>query len=277
MLNDHKRDARPIGVFDSGLGGLTAVRRMLEVLPGEDLIYFGDTGRVPYGGRSGETILKYARQDIRFLLTFDIKAVVVACGTVSATVLGELEKETSLPIIGVVKPAAARAAAVSGNRKIGLIGTQASIRSGAYERELRRLDPRIAVTAQACPLLVPLVEAGRISPEDPVVRLLLEEYLDPLLRAGVDTIILGCTHYPLLTEAIAALAGDGIRLIDPGAEAARETAALFPDAASPGHRQGRVRYFVSDNIEGFSKSAELFLQRRVAEHASLVDMDIISV
>lgn len=269
-------DTRPIGVFDSGLGGLTAVRRLMEAMPCEDLIYFGDTGRVPYGNRSRETILRYARQDIRFLLTFDIKAVVVACGTVSTTVLSALEAETELPIIGVVKPAARRAAETTKSGRVGLIATQASIRSGAYERELKELNPDISVTARACPLLVPLVEAGRLSPEDEVVRLLLSEYLEPLLKAEADTIILGCTHYPLLSEAITRIAGERTALVDPGAEAAREAAVLLGDRNSrPGYK-GMVRYFVSDNVESFSQSAEIFLGAAVAEHAGLVDMDVIA-
>lgn len=270
------RDARPIGVFDSGLGGLTAVRRLLEAMPGEDLIYFGDTGRVPYGSRSNETILKYASQAVRFLLTFDIKALVVACGTVSATALGLLESQTDLPMIGVVKPAAKKASEVSKSGKIGLIGTQASIRSGAYERELLALNPHVQVTARACPLLVPLVEAGRVSPDDEVVRILLEEYLEPLLQAGVDTIILGCTHYPLLAAAIRALVGAETALVDSGAEAAREAARLLGGGAGE-DRAGSLKYFVSDNVAGFSANAELFLQRKVAEHAELVDLDIIAI
>ncbi len=270
------RDTRPIGVFDSGLGGLTAVRRLTEAMPCEDIIYFGDTGRVPYGNRSNETILKYARQDMKFLLGFDIKAVVVACGTVSATALGCLEAETPLPVIGVVKPAAKKASEITKTGRVGLIGTQASIRSGAYERELRAINRDILVTARACPLLVPLVEAGRLSPEDEVVRLLLAEYLAPLLDAGVDTIIMGCTHYPLLADAISAVAGNGARLVDPGAEAARETSLLFGNHPERECRGGHLRFFVSDNVEGFAQNAEIFLERAVAEHAELVDMDVIA-
>ena len=154
-------DSRPIGVFDSGLGGLTAVRELTALLPGEDIIYFGDTGRVPYGGRSRETIIQYARQDVAFLRSFDLKAIVIACGTVSSTAMEVLERENPIPIIGVVEPSAQAAAQASRNGVIGLIGTQATIRSGAYERRIARGAPQIQVMAAACPLFVPLVEIGR--------------------------------------------------------------------------------------------------------------------
>lgn len=156
-------DTRPIGVFDSGLGGLTAVRTLRRILPEEDLIYFGDTSRVPYGGRSKETILKYARQDVRFLKSFDLKAILIACGTVSTTSLFTLQEENTLPIVGVVEPTARRAVAVSEHKKVGMIATLASVRSGAYEAAIAKLDPAVEVTALPCPLFVPLVENGRFS------------------------------------------------------------------------------------------------------------------
>ena len=163
-------DQRPIGVFDSGSGGLTAVREIRSILPSENIIYFGDTSRVPYGGRSAEILLKYARQDVRFLRSHDIKAILVACGTVSTTALPQLRQESDIPILGVVEPACRRAAAVTRNRRVGLIATAASVRSGAYQRSLRQLDPDIAVTAKACPLFVPLVENGRFRRGDVVIE-----------------------------------------------------------------------------------------------------------
>ena len=162
-------DSRPIGVFDSGLGGLTTVRELCRLLPGEDIVYFGDTGRVPYGSRSKETIIRYARQDVAFLRTFDLKLIVIACGTVSTTALDILANENPIPVLGVVAPAAAAAAETTQNGRIGLIGTQASIRSGAYEALIRKADPAAQVTAQACPLFVPLVENGRFRPGDIVI------------------------------------------------------------------------------------------------------------
>ena len=158
-------DNRPIGVFDSGLGGLTAVKALRQILPEEKLIYFGDTARVPYGGRSKETLLKYARQDVRFLRSFDLKAIVIACGTVSTTSLDTLQAENDLPIVGVVEPTCRRALLVTQNKKVGIIATLASIRSGAYEAMLRRLDPAVEIIGKPCPLFVPLVENGRISNE----------------------------------------------------------------------------------------------------------------
>lgn len=198
-------DTRPIGVFDSGLGGLTAVRVLRRILPEEDLVYFGDTARVPYGGRSRETLLKYARQDLRFLRSFDLKAVLIACGTVSTTSLDVLQGENDLPVVGVVEPTCRRALAVTENRRVGMIATLASVRSGAYEAVLRRLDPAVEVLCQPCPLFVPLVENGRCFPGDVVIETVAQEYLAPLLTWGADTLILGCTHYPLLEEIIASV------------------------------------------------------------------------
>ena len=200
-------DNRPIGVFDSGLGGLTAVRELAAQMPNETLIYFGDTGRVPYGGRSRDTIIRYARQDVAFLRTFDLKAVVVACGTVSATALPQLQAEQDIPVFGVVEPTARQAAEETRNQKIGLIATRATIRTGAYERAIARLDPAAAVYPLACPLFVPLVENGRTQPGDVVIETVAAEYLAPLKEAGVDTLVLGCTHYPLLREVIGGFMG----------------------------------------------------------------------
>lgn len=175
-------DTRPIGVFDSGLGGLTAVRSLREILPEEDLVYFGDTARVPYGGRARETLLKYARQDVRFLQTFDLKAILIACGTVSTTCLEALQAENDLPIVGVVEPTCRRALAVTKTGKTGVIATLASIRSGAYEACLRRLNPQVEVYGKPCPLFVPLVENGRTRPGDTVIETVAREYLEPLLE-----------------------------------------------------------------------------------------------
>lgn len=268
-------DIRPIGVFDSGLGGLTAVRELKRLLPRESIIYFGDTGRVPYGGRSRETILKYARQDVAFLRTFDLKAIVIACGTVSATALETLAAENPIPLLGVVEPAGLAAVAATGNKKIGLIGTQASIRSGAYEKVISRADPSVQVTSAPCPLLVPLVENGRFRPGDIVAETVTGEYLAPLRDVGVDTLVLGCTHYPLLKPLIAAYMGQGVRLIDAGEQCARSTAELLVenDALAPESRRSCCRYFVSDSVEGFSHLASIFLQEDVAADVSQIDID----
>ena len=199
-------DQRPIAVFDSGLGGLTALRELRKLLPGEEFVYFGDTGRVPYGGRSRETIRRYTRQDTAFLCSFHPKAIVVACGTVSANALDVVEAESGLPVFGVVEPAA-RAAVEASRGKVGVIGTAASIRSGAYERAISGLDGRTELLAAPCPLFVPMVENGRSRPGDQVVELVAREYLEPFLNWGADTLVLGCTHYPLLREVITGIMG----------------------------------------------------------------------
>ncbi len=267
-------DRRPIGVFDSGLGGLTGLKELRRVLPGEDLIYFGDTGRVPYGSRSRDTILRYARQDVAFLRSFDIKAIVVACGTVSANALTELRAENDLPIFGVISPAAKAAARATRNGRIGLIGTAASIRSGAYERELSVLAPQAQVYAAACPLFVPLVENGRFRPGDPVAELVAREYLEPLKEQGVDTLMLGCTHYPLLSGVIAAVMGPETTLIDvgaAGADAAAQTLGergLLSDAPA-----GSCRFYVSDSTDDFARLSAIFLQGQLAGTVERVEIE----
>lgn len=261
-------------MFDSGLGGLTAVKEFRRILPGEDIVYFGDTARVPYGSRSRETILKYARQDVRFLLTFGVKAILIACGTVSAAALPELAQEFDVPMSGVIQPAARRAVVATHTGRVGLIATQASVRARGFERAMRALEPGITLYSDACPLLVPLVENGRVERDDPVTRLVLEECLAPMRDRSVDTLILGCTHYPLLTDAIGAVL-PGVTLINSGAEAARHVAAAREwDHAEPG-RVGSTRYYVSDNVEGFARISNLFLGRPIEHAVGLVDMETI--
>ncbi len=254
-------DNRPIGVFDSGLGGLTGMRELIRTMPNEDLVYLGDTGRVPYGGRSRETIIRYARQDIDFLLSFGVKAIMVACGTVSTVALDTVQPDYELPIFGVVEPTAWKAARLSESGRIGLIGTVNSVKSGAYERAIHRFRPEAEVSAVACPLFVPLVENGRIRRGDRVLELVVEEYLAPLKEKRVDTLILGCTHYPLLADVIGDYMGPAVRLVSAGAESAeylikklREKDAL----AQPG-RRGSRSYYVTDSGEGFGRIASLFL------------------
>lgn len=267
-------DERPIGVFDSGLGGLTTVRELRRLLPGEDIVYFGDTGRVPYGSRSAETIVKYARQDVAFLRTFDLKAIVIACGTVSTTALDVLAAENPMPVLGVVAPAAQAAARATKNGKIGLIGTQASIRSGAYERLIQGANPAAQVLSQPCPLFVPLVENGRFRRGDIVIETVAAEYLAPLKEAGVDTLVLGCTHYPLLEEVLSAYMGPEVTLINAGAEGARAVAHALEgaDALSARTAGGTYRYFVSDRQADFSHLASIFLGWDVTESVGQVDI-----
>lgn len=270
-------DGRPIGVFDSGLGGLTAAGELSRLLPTESIIYFGDTGRVPYGSRSQETILTYARQDVAFLKSFGLKALVIACGTVSAVAIRELKEENDLPIIGVVKPAGLAAAEATKNGKVGLIGTQASVRTGAYERVIASVRPDIQVTAEACPLLVPLIEAGRIHEGDVVIETVVAEYLTPMKDAGVDTLVLGCTHYPMLKKIIAKHMGEGVRLIDTGEQCALRTAQILHerDMLAPSERKvGKRQYYVSDAPAGFVRTASLFLGEQIEDAVERVDISM---
>ena len=261
-------DNRPIGVFDSGLGGLTGVRELRKRLPHENIVYFGDTGRVPYGSRSPETILQYARQDIAFLLSKDVKCIMAACGTVSSIYPAAEAAKLPVPYLGVVDAAAREAAFVTRNRRIGVIGTAATIRSGAYEKYLHKKDGTLDLFTQACPLFVPLVENGRVHRGDVVIETVVKEYLTPLKDAGVDTLILGCTHYPLLEEVIGDFMGPDVTLIDSGAEAANLASTQF----DPNEGTGTTQYFVSDDPQGFDQLAELFLQEKVDVGAELVDI-----
>lgn len=267
-------DQRPIGVFDSGQGGLTAVREIQSILPSENIIYFGDTSRVPYGGRSAEILLRYARQDVRFLRTFDVKALLVACGTVSTNALPVLAAESDIPILGVVEPACAAAAQVTRNKKVGLIATAASVRSGAYERCLSALDGDIQVYAKACPLFVPLVENGRFRPGDTVIETVAAEYLAPLRATGIDTLILGCTHYPLLSEIIANIMGSGVTLVDSGAAAAQALRRELDGCGLLSQRaQGELTLYASDRPEDFGVLAGQFLRRPLEDAVQHVDIE----
>ena len=268
-------DHRPIGVFDSGLGGLTAVRELMQLLPREDIIYFGDTARVPYGVRSPETILKFARQDMNFLCSYDLKAVVIACGTVSTTSLSTLRREYHLPIIGVVEPTAAQAARVTRSGRIGLIATAASIRSGAYEKKIAARRPGATVYGKACPLFVPLVENGRFQMGDPVIETIAREYLQSMQEADVDTLILGCTHYPLLTDVIGDVMGPGVELVSAGEESAFELKRMLKarELRADERRRGETEFYVSDRVEDFERTASLFLQEDLRHTARRIDIE----
>lgn len=249
-----------IGVFDSGLGGLTAVKELIRFLPHENIVYFGDTGRVPYGNRSKETIKKYAMQDVRFLKSKDIKVLIAACGTVSS-VAGDLGSEFEIPYTGVVKPTALAASEATKNGRIGIIGTTATISSSSYKKAIENINSELKVFQQDCPLFVPLVENGFIDRNDIVVRTVAERYLKPLIENGVDTLILGCTHYPILRDVIADVMGKGVILIDSGKETARYAANLIYEnnLANPQRLSGVCEYYVSDKVDGFSRIAGLFL------------------
>ena len=232
-------DTRPIGVFDSGLGGLTAVRQLRRVLPGEDIVYFGDTGRVPYGSRGRETIIQYARQDIGFLLSKNVKFIVAACGTVSSTYPPAEAAHLPVPFTGVVGAAARCAAAATRTGRIGIIGTQATIRSGSYQALLRQLVPDAQLFAKACPLFVPLVENGYVDDGNPVTKLVIADYLTELRDTGIDTLILGCTHYPLLERLIGEFMGPEVALIP--RQGHRQRAGRRPGRAGAEKRPHRRR------------------------------------
>ena len=267
-------DNRPIGVFDSGLGGLTAVKQLEQVLPGESLVYFGDTGRVPYGSRGKDTILRYARQDMDFLLAKNVKAVLAACGTVSS-VARSVGEALSVPYIDVIGPSARAAAAATKNGKIGVIGTAATIASDSYRSALLRINHKLEVYPQACPLFVSLVESGFVSPQDEVTRLVAERYLAPVRAAGVDTLILGSTHYPIIAPTVAGVMGRGVTLIDSGREAALALAQALKERdllCDAGHRR-QASYFVTDTPENFLNVAELFLGHSVEGRTQRIDIE----
>lgn len=268
-------DKRPIGVFDSGLGGLTAVRQLMEQLPGEDIIYFGDTGRVPYGTRSHETILKYTRQDINFLLQFDIKALVIACNSADTVAGAKVQREYDLPISGALRPTAEKAAAVTKNNRIGVIGTNATVRARVYDGIIREQNPRAEVKSVACPLLVPLVENQRYQVGDQAVELIVGEYLQPLKDWGCDTLVLGCTHYPLLWDVIRKIMGPSVTLLNSGREAACQLAEKLrrADMLSGKEIGGACKYYVSDSTEGFSEMASVFLQQNVEALVEQIDIE----
>ena len=257
-------DNRPIGVFDSGLGGLTGVHQLRKILPNEDIVYFGDTGRVPYGSRSRETIIQYAQQDINFLLSQNVKFVLAACGTVSSTYPTDRAANLPVPYTGVVGSTVRAAQQATRSRKVGVIGTAATIRSGSYDTLLHQLLPGVEIYKQACPLFVPIVEAGMVAPGDPITALAVERYLSPIREAGVDTLIMGCTHYPLLQDYIREFMGPDVTLINPGkvtANAIKEALEALDLLAAPDHGPGTARYYVSDTAESFEASANMFLGR----------------
>jgi glutamate racemase len=250
---------KAIGIFDSGIGGLTVLREIVAALPDEDLIYLGDTARVPYGIRSPETVTRYSFENTRFLLSQEIKMLVVACNTASAVSLDAIKKEFSLPVIGVLDPGARAAVAATKTRRIGVIGTEATIASGAYEKAIKRLGPDIGVQTAACPLFVPLAEEGWT--DNDVAFLVAQTYLMPFAGSGIDTLVLGCTHYPLLKPVISRVLGNGITLIDSATETAGEVARVLAKLRwkRPGAESAVRRYFVTDTTTRFEKIGKRFL------------------
>ena len=258
--------ASPIGIFDSGIGGLTVVREVMRLLPDERIIYFGDTARVPYGPKSPDTVRRYSREIAEFLTSQDVKAIVVACNTATAHALPVLQEEFDLPVIGVVEPGARAAVAASRRRELGVIGTAGTIGSGAYERAIRHLAPDADIIARACPLFVPLIEEGWLDRD--ATRLIATEYLAPMREAGVDTLVLGCTHYPLLKPLFGEILGPDVVLIDSAEETAAETARVLDARGLSASRDGKAgltstrprhRFIASDAPDHFLRLGQRFL------------------
>lgn len=253
----------PIGVFDSGVGGLTVVREIMRQIPNEKIIYFGDTARVPYGSKSQETITRFSEQIVRFLNTFRVKTIVVACNTASAYALDALEAESNLPMIGVVKPGARVAAEVTQNGRIGVIATEATIGSQIYTKYIRELNKNVTIYGKACPLFVPLVEEGLL--EDPVTDEIAGRYLAELIDIDIDTLILGCTHYPLIRSTIRKIMGGGVTLVNPAYETARELKEMLAgldllQEEPPGLGGNRYQFYVSDKAGKFVSFANSIIK-----------------
>ena len=263
----------PVAIFDSGLGGLTVMRQIANALPHEDIVYFGDTARVPYGIKSPQTIITFSEENCRFLCQLHPKLIVVACNTVSATALDHLRAILDVPILGVIEPGAAAAVAATRNKRVGVIGTDATIKSRAYILAIQRLDPSVEVVDRACPLLVPLVEEGRRC-DEPVVRLVAKEYLRPIHEFGADTLVLGCTHYPLLKDALRDLMGKAVTIVDSAEETARATAARLDELGlrHSGPASPAYRYFVTDNPLRFASVGSRIMED-IIESVELVNLE----
>lgn len=263
---------RPIGVFDSGVGGLTVVRELWRRLPNERVVYFGDTARVPYGSKAPMTVRRYAREAAAFLLAHDVKLVVMACNTATAHAVDHLREELPVPVVGVVEPGARAAVTATASGRIGVLGTAGTIASGAYDREIRRLMPEARVFAQPCPLFVPLVEEGWTS--HPATRIVAEEYLRPLRETDVDVLVLGCTHYPLLRPLLTEVAGPGTRLVDAAAETVNDVQGILSGRGTLRERTDEPdhAFFVSDSPHRFREVSQTFLGAPVA-NVTEIDLD----
>jgi len=250
---------RPIGIFDSGVGGLTVVDKVLRLLPNEDIVYFGDTARVPYGNKSGETVTRFSKEIVKFLLGFKVKLIIVACNTASSLSLGALKKAFSIPIVGVIKPGAEEAFKASKTGRIGVIGTERTVSSNAYKKEIKASKRKSFVIQKACPLFVPLVE-NRWLDGDITLRIIRSE-LAPILARNIDTLILGCTHYPLLKKAIKKVTGKRVTLIDSSMAVAKYTKRVLGDKKTRG--RGYAKFFVSDDTRNFTDLARVFLKKKI--------------
>ncbi|MCI9318612.1 MAG: glutamate racemase [Lachnospiraceae bacterium] len=257
-----RKDA-PIGVFDSGVGGLTVVREIMRQIPNEKIIYFGDTARVPYGSKSKDTVTRFSEQIVRFLRTFQVKTIVVACNTASAYALDELEEDADIPVMGVLKPGAKAAVEATRNGRVGVIGTEATIGSGMYSKYIKELSKNVTIYGKACPLFVPLIEEGLW--EDPVTDEIAGRYLAELIDIDIDTLILGCTHYPLIRSTLGRLVGGRVSLVNPAYETARELKDMLLEMdmlndEEPKLGSNRYQFYVSDKAEKFVRFANSIIK-----------------
>ncbi len=257
-----RKDA-PIGVFDSGVGGLTVVREIMRQIPNEKIIYFGDTARVPYGSKSKDTVTRFSEQIVRFLRTFQVKTIVVACNTASAYALDELEEDADIPVMGVLKPGAKAAVEATRNGRVGVIGTEATIGSGMYSKYIKELSKNVTIYGKACPLFVPLIEEGLW--EDPVTDGIAGRYLAELIDIDIDTLILGCTHYPLIRSTLGRLVGGRVSLVNPAYETARELKDMLLEMdmlndEEPKLGSNRYQFYVSDKAEKFVRFANSIIK-----------------
>lgn len=260
-----KPNLRPIGVFDSGIGGLTVAAALRELLPGEEIFYVGDTARVPYGGKSPATIERYGIEIAGMLLAEGAKLIVVACNTASALAVPRLQELLRVPVIGVIEPGASAAVAATKSGHVGVIGTRATVQSKAYEKAIHAIDSTIKVRVQACPLLVPLIEEGWL--EDPVTDQIIQRYLNPMVRSGIDTLVLGCTHYPLLSKALSRYVGSGITLVDSARNCAANVKAVLQklSLSAPKTRPGGLKVALTDPSGSFLRVAEQALGLNVGD------------
>lgn len=262
-MNQEVNNELPIGVFDSGVGGLTVAREIMRQIPNEKIVYFGDTARVPYGSKSKETVTRFSRQIVRFLQTFQVKTIVVACNTASAYALDELEREIEIPIIGVVKPGAKTAVEVTKNGRVGVIATDATIGSQIYTKYIKELNKDVTIYGKACPLFVPLVEEGLW--QDPVTDEIARRYLTELIDIDIDTLILGCTHYPLIRSTLGKIMGEQVTLVNPAYETARELKELLEQKGllnqePPKLGANQYLFYVSDGAEKFKRFANSIIK-----------------
>ena len=262
----------PIGIFDSGIGGLTVLKAVSRLMPNENIVYFGDTARVPYGSKSNDTVIEYSLQAANFLLRKNIKLLVVACNTASSVAMKELKRFLTIPVIGMIEPGAKTALQGSKKGIIGVIGTRATINNKAYSNELKKLNPKIKVYEKACPLFVPLAEEGWI--DHKVTQLVAKEYLSELREKKIDSLVLGCTHYPILIDTIQKVIGKNVKLIDSGTPAARlvEDYLNGRQLRNQSVHQGSNEFYVSDVPAKFKEVAERFLGRKIV-HMHKVELE----